>query len=156
MNRLRNIPLVLLMAGIVGYTVLVACSDDTSTDPNGEPPPPIQGSTWLLESPDFAAKGVTNFLITFSPDNLDVIGIQYGFNGTDYTYGETDITGAGSVFAGGRNVNVTAEWTSTPNTVEFEGILTSSNTEAVGAVGWAITEGSDTEAGGGQGKITKQ
>jgi PKD repeat protein len=117
-----------------------------------ESTPPLQGSTWVLTIADFAAKGVSNFLITFDTNNSDVVRIQYTFFGTDYDYDAAAVTGAGAVL--GFSVAVNAEWVS--NVIEFGGVLTSSEDEVVGAGAWTIIEGANSEIGAGSGTLTKQ
>ena len=149
----------MLLVGIAGCALLVGCSESTST--STEPPPadsggqsPIPGSTWLVTSNALSAEGITNLLISFDPNNFDVVQVRYTFGGTGYDYGPSEVTGAAASFADGRSISVNAEWNT--SVFEWEGTVTSSQAESVGFVAVFIEEGGSTAEVAGNGRMTKQ
>jgi PKD repeat protein len=134
------------------FTLIAGCSGDPA-GPDPEEPPPLQASTWLVTSNDFAFRGITDFRLTFDPNNDDVTRIQYKFNGTMYDYDAAEITGAGA--AVGTSVDVNVEWKNGDNSFEFDGILTSSRDQAAGTIVYWIAEGGDREGGAGSATMTK-
>ncbi len=151
MKALRKAP---MAAVLLLFTLSAGCSSDGPAGPTPDPdPPPLQASTWLVTSNDFSGRGITDFRLTFDSNNDDVTRIQYTFKGTAYDYDAAQIRGAGA--AVGSSVDVNVEWAS-DNDFEFDGILTSSRNQAVGAIVFDITEGGDLEAGVGSATMTKQ
>ena len=143
-----------MAAVLVLLTLSTGCGDDPASPTPDPDPPPLQASTWLVTSNDFAFGGITDFRLTFDPNNDDVTRIQYKFNGNTYDYDAAQITGAGA--AVGSSVDIKVGWKNGDNSFEFDGILTSGRDEAAGTIEYLIIEGSDVEGGIGSATMTKE
>jgi hypothetical protein len=131
-------------------TMTAGCSDDPVEPDTPQPTPPIEGSTLLITGSSFTAEGISGFLMTFDATSLTVVGIQYTFNGTLYTYDAAEITGAAVDLVVTWTVN--AEWGNN-SVFEFGGPQTGN--ALVGGSVWTITEAT-TAAGTSTTTMTMQ